>query len=85
MSKSKAISSPMNDYEADQDVSALQRAQEVQSDPKRHAKAKAHAKKKLDEHNKKGNALAMIATSKAAGKASKTFNKKKFSGLPYPT
>lgn len=73
----------MNDYETEQDVSALQRAQEVKGDPKRHAKAKAHAKKKLAEHAKKGAALAAVAGSGTVAKASKKFNKTRFADLAY--
>lgn len=44
-------------YQADADVDALQRANEVQADPKRHAAAKKHAKSKLQEHDEKRKAL----------------------------
>lgn len=74
----------MNDYETDEDVRALQRAHEVTSDPKRHAKAKGHAKRKLAEHKKAGAALSVVAAQRgAAKKASKKFNKGKFGDLPY--
>ncbi len=75
-------SNPMHDYETEADVSALQRAQEVKSNPKRHAKAKAHAKKKLVEHDKQRGALASVAGNTVA-KAAKKFNKGTYN-LPYP-
>jgi hypothetical protein len=37
----------MDDYEAQDDVRTLMRAHEIKSNPKRHAKAKAHAKAQL--------------------------------------
>jgi hypothetical protein len=50
-------SSYEKEYQAEDDVNALQRAHEVQSDPKRHAKAKAKAHTKLKEHDAKRKAL----------------------------
>jgi hypothetical protein len=51
------ISSYDKKYQAEDDVNALQRAGEVQQDPKRHAAAKKHAKTKLQEHDDKRKAL----------------------------
>lgn len=48
-------------WQTESDVDALQRSQEVQADPKRHAKAKAHAKTKLKEHDTKRKQLANVA------------------------
>ncbi len=66
-----------DDYEAEADVAALSRAHEVKSDPKRHAKAKEHAKKKLAEHDKKGEALKKIASrDERSAQIGKAFTKK---------
>lgn len=71
MAKNSHISAPMpmddTDYRAMADVDAMTRAHEVKSDPKRHAKAKAHAKKMLAEHKKKGKALSRVAGKEALG------------------
>lgn len=40
---------PNNDWMAEEDMRTLMRAQEIRKDPKRHARAKAMAKKKLGE------------------------------------
>lgn len=42
-----AVPAGMDDYQAQDDMRTLMQAHEVRSDPKRHAAAKAHAKKKL--------------------------------------
>lgn len=48
MLKSKAEAVPYHDdYQAQDDMHTLMRAHEIKSNPKRHAAAKAHAKKKL--------------------------------------
>lgn len=41
------IPSPMDDYQAQSDMHTLMEAHAIKSNPKRHAAAKAHAKKKL--------------------------------------
>jgi hypothetical protein len=55
----------MDDWEKDQDVDALVRASAIKKDPKRHAAAKAHARKKAGEYQKrKDEATAALALGK---------------------
>jgi hypothetical protein len=42
-----AAAGSMDDYQTQDDMRTLMRAHEIKSDPKRHAKAKAHAKAQL--------------------------------------
>lgn len=58
--KSSPISSYDKKYQAEDDVHALTRAGEVQSDPKRHAAAKKAAVGKLKEHDDKRKVLERV-------------------------
>ena len=51
MAKSNKVGHPMEyDYECDEDLRAIARAEACKADPKRMEKVKALAKKKLDEN-----------------------------------
>jgi hypothetical protein len=47
--KSAGVMPAMDDYQAQDDVRTLTRAEEIKADKKRHGKAKAHAKKMLSQ------------------------------------
>jgi hypothetical protein len=63
-------------FQQEGDVDALQRAAEVQADPKRHATAKKHAAKRLKEHDDKRKQLATVA-SKPSGAAHRSHLERK--------
>ena len=67
MAKGKSTVQPdyEKEWEKDQDVDALVRASAIKKDPKRHAEAKVHAKKKAAEYQKrKDEATAALALGK---------------------